>query len=1221
MLFRQVLGPVEPARFVHVSSSKMQDADVGDGTSLRGIPRQTKADHGEISNTDAVDAALASVERLGVHRHPLAQSLVAKKLIRRLVDDTTQLARAEAAGERVSCALRGAKSKDSLQKVVSELVSALHELRNVDNATVEAELPSILAFCGGEIGSQHMRYARQLAQSAGCEPSITLELLGQALMSKRGEIELQILFPPLSTAEASSLLQRAATVFLIMSRSSFAARAGALAQRLLSSLEMLPLADTSLEPSKLPSSDQSTCSAPVIPERQDDPFASSPAPRASLSTSPPPSVRPLRPSRRRSVAGPRAAEAVAVLAEQLAAMLSCCRSHVLPASKVKPDDAWDPDKNAQQGVIAHAPAPEETSEAPPQRRKSIIEMIASAISPRSLSLDEGDDLASRASDDNKDDVSVGMCAPATTKACRDSAPGNQDAEEAEPTFLDPRLLVYEYSTGVILRPTQVKLIRKLVQGANTGHSLCHQLLMGEGKTTVISPLLALLLADGGSLVLQIVPTPLLGFSMSVFRSCFSIPTLRKPVLSFSFDRRSEVTEALLVKVRTAITDHAIMVTAPAAVKAFTLKLLELLHLVDTGRLPMNRRRSMMSRVRRVLGLKRRSSMNLTPQKNAPNQEALLAQAQHATQLLALWRGAVAVIDEVDVILHPLRSELNWPLGDRYPLDFAPTRWELASYLLDAVLAAAMPDSHTVTFVCSTSAESSAFTQLCDAMTAGVQLRVVQRQPHLILLSMIFYQEALLPPLASLLLTWLRRQGLVDLTDAQLLKALLHDASETSVQSALADRHVKMLNLGADWLCYLLPHVLRKINRVNYGLLSPLEMAEMEAVGPVPRSRRFLAVPFLGKDAPSLSSEFAHPDVAIGLTTLSYRYEGLRQKDFGSVINHLQMVMESEGGPELKRDASVIWITWVQATGRHVRGTRPRRRPTLSSEEADAKITHDGGSTSVNQTPARGYSNAMGAEDILPLHLLDMRDAGYLDLLYRILLHCPHVVRFYLANLVFPEHLAHQHMKLSANGQDVGGELLFSRRIAFSGTPSSLLPLEMGECIYQMGDDAKMLRTVTNPLVVSHHLLDGQWDTTSLLNSVAALQPPAHALIDSGALCVGMTNLAVAANLLTLLQHVDGVVFLTARGEKKILLRHAGERTSATGARSNEEDNILASDGLVLDLDRCDVPKERRFSFFDQVHTTGMVRSEIACAHERLIHWVTSPLSTLCHPCAGHPTGR
>ena len=57
----------------------------------------------------------------------------------------------------------------------------------------------------------------------------------------------------------------------------------------------------------------------------------------------------------------------------------------------------------------------------------------------------------------------------------------------------------------------------------------------------------------------------------------------------------------------------------------------------------------------------------------------------------------------------------------------------------------------------------------------------------------------------------------------------------------------------------------------------------------------------------------------------------------------------------------------------------------------------------------------------------------------------------------------------------------------------------------MGDDAKMLRTVTDPTVVGLRLLPPDWDVDSLLKAVASLQPPAHALIDCGALCTGMTN--------------------------------------------------------------------------------------------------------------------
>ncbi len=39
---------------------------------------------------------------------------------------------------------------------------------------------------------------------------------------------------------------------------------------------------------------------------------------------------------------------------------------------------------------------------------------------------------------------------------------------------------------------------------------------------------------------------------------------------------------------------------------------------------------------------------------------------------------------------------------------------------------------------------------------------------------------------------------------------------------------------------------------------------------MPASRFVTAIPFIGKDLPSQSSEFAHPDIIIGLTVLAYR---------------------------------------------------------------------------------------------------------------------------------------------------------------------------------------------------------------------------------------------------------------------------------------------------------------------------------------------------------------
>ena len=96
---------------------------------------------------------------------------------------------------------------------------------------------------------------------------------------------------------------------------------------------------------------------------------------------------------------------------------------------------------------------------------------------------------------------------------------------------------------------------------------------------------------------------------------------------------------------------------------------------------------------------------------------------------------------------------------------------------------------------------------------------------------------------------------------------------------------KLLNLCYDWLRTFLPHILAKVNRVSFGLLSSKDCsAALEVDAMVPQSRLKLAVPFVGKDVPSRSSEFAHPDVILGLTILAYRYSGMRYEDFADLID-------------------------------------------------------------------------------------------------------------------------------------------------------------------------------------------------------------------------------------------------------------------------------------------------------------------------------------------------
>ena len=56
------------------------------------------------------------------------------------------------------------------------------------------------------------------------------------------------------------------------------------------------------------------------------------------------------------------------------------------------------------------------------------------------------------------------------------------------------------------------------------------------------------------------------------------------------------------------------------------------------------------------------------------------------EVLRLFKHGVMLLDEVDLILHPLKSELNFPTGQKFDLDGSEegVRWGLPIHLMDAV---------------------------------------------------------------------------------------------------------------------------------------------------------------------------------------------------------------------------------------------------------------------------------------------------------------------------------------------------------------------------------------------------------------------------------------------------------------------------------------------------------------------------------------------------------
>lgn len=210
------------------------------------------------------------------------------------------------------------------------------------------------------------------------------------------------------------------------------------------------------------------------------------------------------------------------------------------------------------------------------------------------------------------------------------------------------------------------------------------------------------------------PPALLDFSAGVLRERFG-SGIRKPIFTFSFERYDEVliisfnidvfllfsnrsmaqvTPQLLAKLRLARYLRAVVVSTPPAIKSFMLKFIEICHnlnrlcdqeneQIEAGKVNRSTLSSLIKIATSRLALSR-------GRLSADDVRFLRDQGLICLEIFDLLHESVEIMDEVDMILHPLKSELNWPLGEKQPLDFTLNssgnglRWQIPGHLLDAV---------------------------------------------------------------------------------------------------------------------------------------------------------------------------------------------------------------------------------------------------------------------------------------------------------------------------------------------------------------------------------------------------------------------------------------------------------------------------------------------------------------------------------------------------------
>ncbi|EUC59846.1 large low complexity protein, putative, partial [Rhizoctonia solani AG-3 Rhs1AP] len=382
---------------------------------------------------------------------------------------------------------------------------------------------------------------------------------------------------------------------------------------------------------------------------------------------------------------------------------------------------------------------------------------------------------------------------------------------------NPDWLLVQIDSNFAARAVQRQVAKEMISPSSLENTVL-QLNMGEGKSSVVVPIVASTLADSSRLVRVVVLKPL-------WRQMFDLLVNRLSGLSnrriyyLPFGRHIEIDNSIAQKLRSlyeeCMHEGGILLAQPEHILSF-----------------------------KLMGIDRLITWS-------DSSDMAVADSLRSIQK---WLKAHTrdILDESDEILH-VRYQLVYTVGDQQPLDDHPDRWTTTQQLLH--LAAEHIEQFQQKYAngllhkyrdhgrfpkirimpdCLVEAEQSLIKAIaadvrngrllnlsCDRLPLSVQNNLIE-----------FFTENQLP--------FLEYESLRQSCGDALWKGLL------LVRGLLA----------SGILVFALKH---KHYRVDYGL---------------DLSRSLLAVPYRAKDTPSLRAEFGHPDVAVVLTCFSYYYQGL-----------------------------------------------------------------------------------------------------------------------------------------------------------------------------------------------------------------------------------------------------------------------------------------------------------------------------------------------------------
>lgn len=673
--------------------------------------------------------------------------------------------------------------------------------------------------------------------------------------------------------------------------------------------------------------------------------------------------------------------------------------------------------------------------------------------------------------------------------------------------LHPEFLLFEYYENTFLREEQVLLLEDLLRKSPGGQGYTNQivqLIMGGGKSKVISPLLSLKRADGTNLVVLQVPNALFETtSVDLSRTIRKLFGLSSYVFEFGRDHPvdSSTLKAIYKHMISMMVEKGVMITTPESVKALELKYIELL---------------------------------MTPPSTDTLKPEWKKQIRYLEAILknVLKDRSDVLIDEVDITQHVRKSELNFTMGasKRLPEWRIKTMVELYRFF-DCVMVKIPRDNE----------EKEREVALTDIMSGREEV------------SLSTAWDTILETLANRLV-WDDRSPIADImkTINESDKALLEDylcghdyvlkgkeAPEIPPSIVkLLSSHRQVIDLLRGEITQLLPSTLKRKFNEQFGFSHK------------PGQDR-IAIPYQGNRVPAEGSQFGSADETANLTIQAYRsFDPIQKK-----ILELPEAIIEEFILEYKTKAEK-------------ESTDPKRKEIILPENTKA---------------AKQFFELTG----MRVTELDIEHPNVLKSLQKTLSNNTQVIDYCLINYILNHVEYHPHI-LRSNGQN---HLDQSRSVAgCTGTPWNRGIFSRGELPFNergsLGTDGRtinhMIRKNTPVYVSSERapskLLSSIFKQHESQGSVAPLK--LHAIIDVGAFFRGIDNEKVAREIARYLTRQKNSLI-------RFVLFFDNNQLCALPVNPENADPIpLRTTDLQAINKLLDCGPENRFTYYDQVHTTG-----------------------------------